>query len=145
MAVDKKRSWWTLHRISERVRDEDFLEAAITAGFLVAAASGEVSADEYDALLDRFQLLADVDRDAIEERLTVAASRLEAEGFAPLCARVGELIGDRASGEAALLVGLATALADHQISEDERATIDDLAAALGVPGDAIPGLLREVH
>jgi len=139
------RTWWTKRRISERLANEDFLEAAVTAGFLIAAADGGVSPDEYDVLLDRLQLLADVDRDAIEDRLTVAANELEAAGFAPLVARVGDLIGDAASGEAALMVALATALADHNVSSDERETAVQLATAVGLPSADLDALLAEMR
>ena len=47
----EKRTWWSRHKLTERLADDAFLEAAVTSAFLVAAADGSQSDTEYDALL----------------------------------------------------------------------------------------------
>jgi tellurite resistance protein len=126
----EKRTWWSQHRLSERVAKSQFLEAAVTAAFLIAASDGSASEQEYDALLDRLEILGGVDRDAIDELLAGAAKTLEESGFDPSVARVADLLGDADDGEAALMLGLAVALADDDFSTDEREIAAQLAKAL---------------
>ena len=56
--------------------------AAVTAAFLVAAADGNASEQEYDALLDRLEILGGVDRDKVDQILTVVSNQVEASGWA---------------------------------------------------------------
>ena len=133
MASYEKRTWWTQHGLSKRLTDETFLEAAVTTAFLIAAADGNASEQEYDALLDRLELLGGVERDRIDEVLTAVSNDVEANGFERSIARVAELVGDRASAEAALMLGLAIGLADNEFSTEEREVATQLATALSVP------------
>ena len=55
MASYEKRTWWTRYGLSERLTGDTFLEAAVTSAFLIAAADGNASEQEYDALLDRLE------------------------------------------------------------------------------------------
>ncbi len=126
----EKRTWWSHHQLTQRLQDPAFLEAAVTTAFLVAAADGHASEDEHDALLDRLEILGGVDRDKIDEQLTAVARELEASGFEPRIARVAELVGDRGAAEAALMLGLAIALADDDFSKEEREITSQLATAL---------------
>src|SRR3954465_9963510 len=107
----EKRTWWSHHQLTRRLQDPAFLEAAVTSAFLVAAADGNASEEEHDALLDRLEILGGVDRDQIDEQLTAVARDLDASGFEPRIARVAELVADGAA-EAVLMLGLAIALAD---------------------------------
>jgi tellurite resistance protein len=66
MASYEKRTWWSKHGLTERLSEEGFLEAAVTTAFLVAAADGNQSEQEYDALLDRLEIQGVVDRDRID-------------------------------------------------------------------------------
>ncbi len=125
----EKRTWWTRHELTNRLKTPAFLEAAVTTAFLVAAADGSVSEAEQDALLDRLEILGGVDRDAIDEQLTAVAHKLEASGFEPLIARVTELTGE-GDGEAVVMLGLAIALADDDFSNEEREITSQLATAL---------------
>src|SRR5690242_19646268 len=120
MASYEKRTWWTRHGLTERLAEEAFLERAVTSAFLIAAADGNASEQEYDALLDRLEILGGVDRDRIDELLTAVSNDVEANGFEPRLARVGELINDKAAAEAALMLALAIGLADDDFSADER-------------------------
>lgn len=131
MSSYEKRTWWSRHGLTERLARESFFEAAVTVAFLVAAADGGQSEVEYDALLDRLEILGGVDRDRIDEMLTAVANDLEASGFTPRIARVGELVSDRADAEAALMLGLAIAIADDVFSDDEREIAGQIAAAVG--------------
>ncbi|MBA3817788.1 MAG: tellurite resistance TerB family protein [Deltaproteobacteria bacterium] len=133
------------HALSERLKNEAFLEAAVTSAFLIAAADGQASEQEYGTLLDRLELLGGVDRDTIDELLTAAAHDLEAAGFEARIARVGELIGDRDSAEASLMLGLAIALADDDVSDSEREIAAQLAAVSGLGGVDLDTLITQIR
>ena len=135
MASYEKRTWWTRHGLSQRLADPGFLEAAVTTAFLVAAADGHQSEQEYDALLDRLEILGGVERDKIDELLTAASNDVEASGFEGRIARVSELVNGRAAAEAALMLGIAIALADDDFSTQEREVATQLATALGLSPD----------
>lgn len=131
----EKRTWWSRHRLTERLADESFLEAAITASFLIAAADGHASEEEYDALLDRLEILGGVDRDKVDELLTAASNEVEATGFEPRLARVAELASDPSAGEAVMMLALAIALADDDFSTEEREIAGQLSTALKLSTD----------
>lgn len=126
--------------MTERLAREPFLEGAVTCAFLIAAADGHASEQEYDALLDRLEILGGVDRDKVDELLTVVTNELESSGFEPRIARVAELLGDAEDAEAALRLGIAIALADDDVSAQEREIAAQLAKALkleALPLDAV--------
>ncbi|HEY6036831.1 MAG TPA: TerB family tellurite resistance protein [Kofleriaceae bacterium] len=127
----EKRTWWSHHQLTRRLQDPAFLEAAVTTAFLVAAADGEASEEEHDALLDRLEILGGVDRDQIDDQLMAVSRDLDASGFEPRIARVAELVGDKEEAEAALVLGIAIALADDDFSKDEREITGQIATALG--------------
>ena len=131
----EKRTWWSRHQLTQRLKDPAFLEAAVTTAFLVAAADGEASEEEHDALLDRLEILGGVDRDKIDDQLMAVSRDLDASGFEPRIARVAELVGDKEAAEAALMLGVAIALANDDFSADEREVAGQLAAALGCAVD----------
>lgn len=133
------------HRLTERLADDGFLDAAINAAFLIAASDGSQSEQEYDLLLDRLELLGDVDRDLIDEKLTHAARELEESGVAPRIAYVGDLIGDRDSAMAVFLLALAVALADDDVSDDERAAAQELASGLGLDPGILDSALAQIR
>ncbi|CAN5918150.1 hypothetical protein BH11MYX3_BH11MYX3_09540 [soil metagenome] len=145
MTSYEKRTWWTRHGLTERLEGETFLEAAITSAFLIAAADGHASEQEYDALLDRLEILGGVDRDTIDGLLTAAASSLEADGFDPLVARVVELINDRDAAGAVMMLSLAVALADNDVSMQEREIATQLATGLGLDSIDLDALLAEIR
>lgn len=133
------------HRLTERLADDGFLDAAINAAFLIAASDGSQSEQEYDLLLDRLELLGDVDRDLIDEKLTHAARELEESGVAPRIAYVSDLIGDRDSAMAVYLLALAVALADDDVSDDERAAAQELASGLGLDPGILDSALAQIR
>jgi tellurite resistance protein len=145
MASYEKRTWWTRHGLTERLSNATFLEAAVTSAFLIAAADGNASEQEYDALLDRLEILGGVDRDKIDELLTTVSNDVEANGFEPRIARVAELVGDRDAAEAALMLGLAIGLADNDFSNEEREVAAQLATALGVAVTELDERLAEIR
>jgi tellurite resistance protein len=131
----EKRTWWSRHQMTDRLANEGFLEAAITSAFLVAAADGSQSEQEYDALLDRLEILGGIDRDKIDELLTSVSNDVEANGFEGRLERVAELVTNKEAGEAALMLALAIALADDEFQKEEREVADQLARALGLAVD----------
>jgi tellurite resistance protein len=145
MASYEKRTWWSRHQLTERLAADPFLEAAVTTAFLVAASDGNASEQEYDALLDRLEILGGVDRDKVDDLLTAASNQVEATGFEPLTARVGELVTDKAAAEAALMLGLAVALADDVVTPEERELAAKLAAAVGLAGIDLDAMLAEIR
>lgn len=145
MSSYEKRTWWTRHDMSRRLTDEAFLEAAVTCAFAVAAADGSASEVEYDALLDRLELLGGVERDTIDGLVSNASHRLEEDGFAPLIARVAELIGDPGQAEAALMLGLVIGLADDEYTATEQEIVTQLATATGVAPARVDALVAELR
>ncbi len=145
MASYEKRTWWTRHGLTDRLANEAFLEAAVTSAFLIAAADGNASEQEYDALLDRLEILGGVDREKIDELLTTVSNDVEATGFEPRIARVGELVSERSAAEAALMLGLAIALADDDFSAEEREVAGQLATGIGLAGVDLDKLLGEIR
>ena len=145
MASYEKRTWWSRHELSDRLKDETFLEAAVTCAFVVAAADGNQSEQEYDALLDRLEILGGVERDRIDELLTTASQDVEANGFEGRIARVAELLTNKPAAEAALMLGLAIALADNDVSKEEREVATQLSAALGLGLLNLDALIEEIR
>ena len=145
MSSYEKRTWWSRHNMTHRLANESFLEAAVTCAFSIAAADGSASELEYDALLDRLELLGGIDRDKIDELVLNASHLLEETGFEPLIARVAELISDPADAAAALMLGLVIGLADDDFSATEREIATQLATATGVTPASFEGLLAELR
>lgn len=145
MASYEKRTWWTRYGLSERLTGEAFLEAAVTTAFLIAAADGNASEQEYDALLDRLEILGGVNRDRIDELLTAVSNDVEANGFEPRIARVTELLTDRGSAEAAMMLGLAIGLADNDFSAQEREVATQLSNALSLPISELDERVAEIR
>jgi len=144
MASYEKRTWWSRHEMTERLASEAFLEAAITSAFLVAAADGSQSESEYDALLDRLEILGGIDRDKIDELLTAVSNDVEASGFDLRLARLGELLVQKEAAQAALMLGLAIALADDEFSSDERDVATKIANAVGLGGVDLDAMVTEI-
>jgi len=144
MASYEKRTWWSSHQLTERLKDPSFLEAAVTTAFLIGAADGSVSEQEQDALLDRLEILGGVDRDKIDELLTEVSRDVEANGFEPRISRVADLVDDKASALAAVMLGIAIALADDNVSPDEREVLGEVASVLELEVD-LDKLIAEVR
>lgn len=144
MASYEKRTWWSSHQLTERLKDPSFLEAAVTTAFLIGAADGSVSEQEQDALLDRLEILGGVDRDAIDTLLTAVSQDVEANGFEPRISRIADLIDDKASALAALMIGIAIALADDDVSADEREVLGEVISVLELELD-LDKLIAEVR
>jgi len=145
MASYEKRTWWTRHGMTHRIANESFLEAAVLTAFLIAAADGNASEREYDALLDRLELLGGVERDKIDELVTDASHQLEEAGFEPQIARVADLITDAEEAAAALMLGLVIGLADDDFSATEREIATQLATATGVTPASFEAMLSELR
>jgi tellurite resistance protein len=144
MASYEKRTWWSAHQLTERLKDPSFLEAAVTTAFLIGAADGSVSEQEQDALLDRLEILGGVDRDKIDTLLTAVSQDVEANGFEPRISRVADLVDDKASALAAVMLGIAIALADDDVSVDEREVLGEVVSVLELEVD-LDKLIAEVR
>jgi tellurite resistance protein len=145
MASYEKRTWWGRHEMTERLANESFLEAAITTAFLIAAADGSASESEYDALLDRLEILGGIDRDKIDEQLTAVSNDVEANGFEPRLARLSELLTKKDAAHAAIMLGVAIALSDDDFSADERELAGKVCAAVGLAGLDLEAMVTEIR
>jgi len=140
----EKRTWWSTHRLTERLKSQSFLEAAVTAAFVIAAADGTASAEEYDALRDRLEILGGVDSDKIDEYFTAAANQLEGKGFATPIAHVAALV-DKEAAHAVFMLAMAIALADNDVSAEEREVAKELADGIGLGGVDLDSLVEEIR
>ncbi len=145
MASYEKRTWWSRHGLTERLTDDAFLEAAVTSAFLVAAADGSQSDTEYDALLDRLEILGGIDRDKIDQLLTGVSNDVEASGFEPRIGHLADLIKTREAAEAALMLGVAIGLADDDFSNEEREVAMQIAMSIGLGKVDLDGLVTEIR
>jgi tellurite resistance protein len=145
MASYEKRTWWSRHGLTQRLADETFLEAAVTCAFLVAAADGSQSETEYDALLDRLEILGGIDRDRIDEVLTAVSNDVESSGFEPRIGHLADLIKTREAAEAALMLGVAIALADDDFSAEERDVATQISMSLGLGKVDLDGLVSDIR
>jgi tellurite resistance protein len=145
MASYEKRTWWSRYGLTERLADDTFLEAAVTCAFLVAAADGSQSETEYDALLDRLEILGGIDRDRIDEVLTTVSNDVESTGFEPRIAQLASLITTREGAEAALMLGVAIALADDDFSAEEREVTTQISMAIGLGKVDLDGLVKDIR
>lgn len=145
MTSYEKRTWWTKHSLTRRLTDASFLEAAITSAYIIAAADGTVSDDEHEALLARLQILGDVDRDRIDAILTRIAEHYAAAHAEPLYVRIGEQVRAPGDAEAVLMLALAIALADDEVSAVERAAAGRLAAAMNASAADLDAMLAELR
>ncbi len=141
----EKRTWWSRHGLTERLADESFLEAAVTCAFLVAAADGSQSDTEYDALLDRLEILGGIDRDKIDEMLTAVSNDVEATGFEPRIGHLADLIKTREAAEAALMLGVAIAMADDDFSAEEREITMQISMSIGLGKVDLDTLVAEIR
>jgi len=145
MASFEKRTWWSRPQLTARLADATFLEAAITSAFLVAAADGSQSDTEYDALLDRLEILGGIDRDKIDELLTSVSNDVEANGFEPRVGQLADLIKTREAAEAVLMLGLAIALADDEFSTEEREVATQISMTLGLGKVDLDSLVADIR
>jgi tellurite resistance protein len=145
MASYEKRTWWSRYGLTERLADDAFLEAAVTSAFLIAAADGSQSDTEYDALLDRLEILGGIDRDKIDEMLTSVSNEVEASGFEPRIGHLADLIKTREAAEAALMLGVAIALADDDFSTEEREIAAQISMAIGLGKVDLDSLVAEIR
>jgi tellurite resistance protein len=145
MASYEKRTWWSRHGMTERLANESFLEAAITTAFLIAAADGSASESEYDALLDRLEILGGIDRDKIDEQLTAVSNDVEANGFDGRLARLTELLTQKDAAQAAVMLGVAIGLADDDFSTEERDLAGKVCAAVGLSGLDLDAMVTEIR
>jgi tellurite resistance protein len=145
MTSYEKRTWWTKHGLTRRLADASFLEAAIASAYVIAAADGTVSEDEHDALLDRLQILGDVDRDRIDALLTGVAELHAASNAEALFVRVREQVRAPGDAEAVLMLALAIALADDDVSAVERAAATRLATAMNAPAADLDAMIAELR
>lgn len=141
----EKRTWWSQYRLTERLKSESFLQAAVTAAFVIAAADGSASAEEYDALRDRLEILGGVDSEKIDEYFTAAATNLEATDTATVIAGIAELVGDKDSAHAVFMLAMAIALADDDVSAEEREGALELADGIGLGKVDLDSLATEIR
>ena len=135
-------------RRRERIRSRQFLEAAMGASALVAAADGEVSFAE---LLGRDHVLNRVEKLQVfesEDAVAVFGAVVEElrqdpdEGARRVFEAVARFAGDKELAQLLLRICVAIAKADTDFSDSELRVVADLCQALGVQDieiDSLPG------
>lgn len=140
----EKRTWWAKHRVTERLKSDEFLGAAISAAYLIAIADSEHSPEEYDALVDRLQILGDVDRDKIEDHLSSAANDYEGRSGDELVDDIRQIVTDPEGARAVLMFALSVSLAD-ELSTEEREMAKRLADGIGLRDVDLDSVIAEIR
>ncbi len=129
-----------LQKHQQRVRNREFLEAAMGASALLATADGEVSFAELmarDYLLDRVEILHMFDSGMASDLFRQYAESIQEDsdaGAATVFESVKKLSGDEELALLLIRVCIAICKADLTFSEREHAIVADLCQVLGLEG-----------
>jgi len=132
-----KAKWWRdleLDKCFTGSASEPFIELAVLASMVAAAADGSASAEEYDHVVTMIDLATKgaADRDHVDSLVQRAIEHIERADIDGLMNEVKERVPDNATATAAFAFAIACAFSDGNVGEDELATLDDLARILGV-------------
>lgn len=118
----------------------------IDLGVLIANADGKVDDREREILLEIFQALLEtkLTREVVDHLVTASAEVIQAAGSEPRARLVAAILRDCDAAEPGLRVALAIAFASEGLSSSERAVIDRIAGAAGVPKARVEALVREM-
>lgn len=119
----------------------------IDLGVLVANADGEVDEEERAILSDVFQALLEtaLTPEVVENLVTASLEVIQAAGAESRARLVAEILRDCDAVEPGVLVALAVAFASKGLSSAERAVIDRIAAASGLPKARLGELVERVR
>ncbi len=129
----------TLRNSLSRIRNRQFLDAAMAASALVATADGEVTFSELsalDAVLESVQDLHIYDPHIAVDRYRDFADAIAEDpesGRRSAFAAVGKIADDRDAAELVIRVAVAISKADGELTPQEANLISDLCGTLKLP------------
>ncbi len=136
----------------QRITDEGaaaeeatLLAGLVEAAYLIAAADGEVTQAETDALSDGLYKLTNITEETLATLFGVAASRHENEGQAARIAALGSDIPDPDHRRGAFLVASAVSWKDGGIGVKQGLALQALARAFEIPTHEMQVILGKAH
>ena len=136
----------------QRITDEGaaaeestLLAATIEAAYLIAAADGEVTQEEADALADGLYKLTSITQDTLGVLYSVATARVENEGQAARIAALGSDIPDADHRRGAFLVAAAVSWKGGGIGVKQGLALQALARAFDIPTNEMHKILAKAH
>jgi tellurite resistance protein len=116
--------------------------------YLVMAVDGKIDAPERDAMRGAVRGLTDsvLHDGTIDVMMETYAKALAAEGREARLRRVAEQLADHPSeAEGAFSLAAAVALADDEVTEEERRLVSQLAAWFGIAPDRADAILNQLE
>ncbi len=139
----------SLTKHQHKVRERQFLEAAMGACAVLSLADGEISFAELiarDYLLDNVKRLQLFDPNEAAEVFRTYAEALEADHEtekAKILETVGEFAKDAELAPLLMRICIAIAIADRDFSSSEQRVVSQLGQVLGLEESALSNLLKQ--
>jgi len=145
-----KAPWWKDYELDGYFSgggNKPFIELAVLASMIAAAADGTAGEEEYDHIVTVIELASKgaVDRDRIDQLMQRAINKIEQGDIDALMGEVKDRVSDKKSATAALAFAISCAFSDGTVGEEEKTVLEQLAKVLGVDkrvDDLIGGVLR---
>lgn len=114
---------------------------------LVANADGHIDADEYRALGKSLELLlaTELSGEVIGHVVASSLRDLEKSGIEVRSWELGQKLRERGVGPEGIAFALSIALVSDGLSASERAVIDKVASAAGVPAEYVSTLVTQLE
>jgi tellurite resistance protein len=136
----------------QRITDEGaaaeeatLLAAMVEASYAMAAADGEVTQEEADAMSNGLYKLTNITEETLATLFGVAQSRHENEGQAARIAAIGNDIPDADHRRGAFLVAAAVSWKGGGIGVKQGLALQALARAFDIPTNEMHKLLAKAH
>jgi tellurite resistance protein len=118
----------------------------LEAMFLMAAADGEVSADEIERFADSLGSIVPGASEAdVERMLGEMSGLLEDEGWDRRARAVASALKGRPGAELAFRLATAVAFVDDSVHDAESSALDEMAMAMGITHERANQIMVEVH
>ncbi len=146
MSFNTMKDWLNRQKTSvsdsvQRFKNKDFMDAVVAGCALVAAADGDISAEEKQKMagfISRSEELKVFDMQLIIQRFNGFAQGFEFDatiGKAEALKAVGRLKAHPEAGRLLVRVCCAIGMADGDFDADEQAVVRDICAELGLPAE----------
>jgi tellurite resistance protein len=136
----------------QRINDEGqaaeestLLAGTVEAAYLMAAADGEVTQEEADAIADGLYKLTNISQETLGTLFGVATARHENEGQAARITALGGDIPDAEHRRGAFLVAAAVSWKGGGIGVKQGLALQALARAFEIPTNEMQKLLAKAH
>jgi tellurite resistance protein len=136
----------------QRIADEGaaaeeatLLAGMVEASYLMAAADGEITQEEADAMSEGLYTLTNITQETLATLFGVAAARHENEGQEARIAALGSDIPDAAHRRGAFLVAAAVSWKGGGIGVKQGLALQALARAFDIPMNEMHKLLAKAH